>query len=564
MNTYTKEQREAWDKITGPGLYTVYGDGGYSYLVNRIKWVLLDKGDPHTVLLIGSEDERARLLKLMIEEGVIDGPADIEPWFFAFQDCLDKEDGEYYARSTGSEVDTERFCDFIRHATTNTYFPVGAVVILDEACGDDKSQKYLDRLLRIPVWRGSVIEKHIELPVYNVSRNAEWSEFSKATKTTPSGVTSTIEIEWGHEMRPERVEWLVPEFIPLHQTTAFSGEMDTRKSTLALDIAASGSLLRPWFMGTEKSTKPFITLVAADEDTYRTTVLPRFIAAKGYTPHLGCLNLNVRCQKQGPDGMQEWSTPLNFDAHLNLLADTINKVNTQNDVKVGLLINDPIISFFGDKNYNSSQDSRDIMRGLKKLCEELKITIVNICHFNKTQGLTAKQKTAGSKALIEAHRMAWAFDLMEDNPTTTLIAPIKHNLMKVAKSYKITTEDTFIKYPIGNRQHQTDHVGVIRFVGYSKMTADERIEEKERKDRGNRKQLKTAVLDLLKDGPMSAGQVCNQMQDLGSLRTVQRAAEQLEEEGKLKKSGNNRKNMVWQLATGAEQMPVFQGEATND
>jgi len=153
---------------------------------------------------------------------------------------------------------------------------------------------------------------------------------------------------------------------------------------------------------------------------------------------------------------------------------------------------------------------------------------------------------------------------MEDDKSTTLIAPIKANLMKAAKSYKITTDDTPIKWPVGNRQHQKESVGRIRFVGYSNMTADERIEEKEAKDRGNKKQLKAAILEALKDGPMPAGQVCNQLQDMGSLSSIGRAAKGLEEEGKLKKSGNNRKNMVWQLATEAEQMPVFQGEATNE
>jgi hypothetical protein len=261
----------------------------------------------------------------------------------------------------------------------------------------------------------------------------------------------------------------------------------------------------------------------------------------------------------------EYSTPLSFDAHVNLLGEKITDINNSSDgVKVGLLINDPIISFFGSKNYNNPQDARDIMRGLKMLCEELKITTINICHFNKTQGLTAKQKTAGSKALIEVHRMAWAFDLEEDDPTTTLIAPIKHNLMKAAKSYKITTEDTFIKWPIGNRQHQTDHVGRIKFVGYTNKTADERIEEKEDKGRGQRKELKKAILDALKDGPMPAGQVCNQLQEMGSMSSIGRAARGLEEEGKLKKTGNNRKNMTWQLATEAEQASVFQGVATND
>lgn len=159
--------------------------------------------------------------------------------------------------------------------------------------------------------------------------------------------------------------------------------------------------------------------------------------------------------------------------------------------------------------------------------------------------------------MIESHRQAWAFDLMEDDPKTTLIAPIKANLMRVAKSYKITTADTVIKWPIGNRQHQTDHVGKITFVGYSEITADERIEQKEDKGRGQRKELKKSILDALKDGPLPAGQVCNQLQDMGvSVRTIRRAAETLKDEGKLRLTGTNPKNFIWQLASETEQ-PTF-------
>ena len=282
-------------------------------------------------------------------------------------------------------------------------------------------------------------------------------------------------------------------------------------------------------------------------------MLPRFTAAGGNPACLGCLKLDVVNQKQSDDGLIEYSTPLSFDEHLNLLGEEIVRINNAREWKVGLLINDPIISFFGNKNYNNPQDARAIMLGLKKLCEELKITVINIAHFNKTAGQTAKQKTAGSKALVEFHRQAWAFDLMDDDPKTTLIAPIKHNLLKDARSYKITTDSKEIEWEVGDGYYQTSEVGVVRFVGYSNMTADERIEEKESKDRGNRKELKNAILDVLKDGPMSAGQVCNQLQDMGSMSSLGRAARSLEDEGKLKKSGNNRKNMMWQVATEAEQ-----------
>jgi hypothetical protein len=146
---------------------------------------------------------------------------------------------------------------------------------------------------------------------------------------------------------------------------------------------------------------------------------------------------------------------------------------------------------------------------------------------------------------------------MEDDKQTTLIAPIKHNLLAKAASYKITTDSKDIEWSVGDGYFQKTSVGVVRFAGLSEMSADDRIEEKEDKGRGERKHLKKAILDVLNNGPLPAGQVCNQLSDMKvSVRTIQRAAEQLEAEGKLRKSGSNRKNLIWQLATEVEQ-PAF-------
>ncbi len=400
------------------------------------------------------------------------------------------------------------------------------------------------------------------MPVFNVSYFLEdktnQSDFSKVNnQKTPSGVKRTLELIRADEVTPKSVEMLVPGFVVSRAPNAFSGEMDTRKSTLALDVAAAGSMWRPWFNGEKNEVTPFITLFAGAEDDFATTVVPRFMAAGGNRDCLYGLNLDVKCEQQTNDGMKEYSTPFSFDEHMELLADTIRDINKKREWKVGLLINDPIISFFGNKNYNSSQDARDIMSGLKKLCEELQLTIINICHFNKTQGLTAKQKTAGSKALVEAHRMAWAFDLEEDDKKTTLIAPIKHNLLPDARSHRITTVSKEVEWSLGGDYYQKAEVGVVKFVGYSSKSADDRIEEKESKDRGNRKELKRAILSVLKDGPVPAGQVKNALQDFGvSVRTIEREAASLEAEGKLKKSGV-KPNVVWQLATEVEQAQVF-------
>jgi len=566
MNTYiTPEQREEWGKVQWEGLIKVYGPAAKEFFYNRLVERLCDGGDPRTWVVLGRQDDQVALLKKMQALGAITEP-DGEPELVCVPDRIGN-DGDSYPSSCSSEDDVERVADFMRNTGARGYWPVGGVILLG-AVEDSDDVKHVDRLLKVSYLMNGET-RYIKVPVFLVcDTDGSWSDFSKVSNnTTPSGVKRSIELMRGDAIEIKNVDWMVPEFIVRNAPNVFSGEMDTRKSTLALDIAATGSCLHPWFMQTESekeevkvgnktwrvpiTRKPFITLFAGAEDSYETTVMPRFLAAGGNPECIYCLKLDVKNEKQGPDGAQVWETPLNLDEHIELLRENIRDLNKTREWPVGLLICDPIISFFGNKNYNNPQDARDIMRGLKDLCEQEQITIINICHFNKTQGLTAKQKTAGSKALVEAHRMGWAFDLEEDDKSTTLIAPIKHNLLKEARSYKITTVDF-------------DGVGVVKFVGYSTKTADDRIEEKESKDRGSRKELKKAILDVLKDGPLPAGQVCNTLQDLGVSRTIRRAAEQLEEEGKLRKSGTNSKSFVWQLATEAEQTMIFQGAATHE
>jgi hypothetical protein len=546
MSTFTKEQREQWDKITGPGLYDVIGDGAYDYLCERIRNLLFDGADLHTFLLIGEVDAHERFLKKM-------QALDVDPeYFYSFFDREQANGDEYYL-NLNSLDDTEKFCNLIRQPKATGQHRIGAVVLLNVG----EETKHIDKILKVPVLMNGATT-FIQLPVFNQC-DAEWSEFSKVNNVSPSGVKRTIEVEYGDEMKPEIIPWLMPGFVPLYESTAVSGEMDALKTTTVINIGAAYSVWGDWFNGEKNEHNPHSTLYVSAEDNYARTLLPRWVAAGGAPNCFGSVKLDVTSKQETKDGPVEYNTPLSFDEHLNLLGETILRENARREWPVGLLVCDPIISFFGGKNYNNSQDAREIMRGLKKLCEELKITNINITHFNKTLGLGAKQKTAGSKALIEAHRMAWAFDRMEDDPKITLIAPVKKNLLAEAKSYKITTISKTLLI-----NEEPTSIGVVKFVGYSNMTADDRIEEKELKDRGNRKEIKKAILDALKDGPMPAGRVCNELQDLGSLSSLKRAAASLLEEGKMRRSGTNPKNFVWELATESEQVPIFQGAASNE
>lgn len=554
----TKEQQEQWDNVPWEGLINADGPAAYQYVCNKLRYKLFDGGDCRTWLVMGPTDSQVAFLKTMQELGAIDEP-DGEPWLACMKERVGN-DGELYASSCESEDDTEHAANFIRNCgSTSEFYPIGGVILLNVAEGD---LKHVDKLLKVPkLMNGSTT--FIKVPVIALANTDGYSDFAKADDSTIKGVKRTIELIRADQITPKSVDFLVPDFVVRNAPNGFTGEMDSLKSTTALDIAAAGSCWRTWFAGTKNDVTPFITLFAGAEDDFSTTVVPRYMAAGGNRDCLYGVPVEVKCEQQTADGVKEYSTPLSFGEHLELLANSVQSINRTREWKVGLLINDPIISFFGSKNYNSPQDARDIMSGLKKFCEELQVTVINICHFNKTLGLTSKQKTSGSKALIEAHRQVWAFDRSEDDKNIVLVAPVKHNLLKDARSYKITSDSKETEWEVGGGFYQKTDVGVIRFVGYSNMTADERIEEKESKDRGSRKELKKAILTVLKDGPVAAGQVCNALQDLGvSTRTIQRAAEQLEDEGKLRKSGTNHKNFVWQLTTEVEQA-TFDEVTTN-
>lgn len=376
-------------------------------------------------------------------------------------------------------------------------------------------------------------------------------------KQQPSKVEQVITIEWADTMKRESIKWLIPEFLPLCEATAFSGEMDTRKSTTAIDIAAKGSVgggeSKLWFNNKPFEVEPFSTVFAGTEDSFNSTVINRFVAAGGNLKALGKLQLQVACKKDSPDGLVEWSTPLGFDAHLNVLHEAIVNANKTALHPVGLLINDPLIAFFGNKSFNKAQDCQDILAGLKKLCEELNISIIDLMHYNKTQGASAKEKTGGSQRLIEAHRMAWGFTLVDetDKESNTLIAPIKKNLLRVAQSYEITTVSTPVDWEEdGVKKH--DDVGVVKFERLSDETADGHLQEKEAKDKGKGNKIRKALLDILKSGKAAPKNVCNELQDLGVERTIKREYRKLEETGKVRTEGST-KNTFWMLATSPEQ-----------
>jgi len=391
----------------------------------------------------------------------------------------------------------------------------------------------------------SELEKHLpDLP----------AEAKQATAKPERTVIA--EIMWGDETPLEKTEWLVSGFLPIGEPAGFTGEMDTRKSTLALDIAAAGSRGRTWFNGTNNPHEPFTTLIAATEDSYASTILPRFIAAGGDAKRLGSIPLEIKIEQTSKDGLVIYAAPFSLDDHLNVLADRISEANLTDRGPVKLIIFDPWISFLGNKDANKSQETRVVMQKLKKFLEEHRLACINILHYNKTQGISSKQKTGGSSAISEAHRMLWGFTLDEDNKTITNITPVKKNLLEKATGHKITTVSKQVSLSNG----YSDEKGVVKYLGTFDGTADDELQRKEDPERSKKRDVKDAILDELKAGRKEAGQVKYTLKEMASVSTIERCSRELENDGKIRRSpiesGKLRK-VFWELPTNNGQADLF-------
>lgn len=366
--------------------------------------------------------------------------------------------------------------------------------------------------------------------------------------------TVIAEIMWGDETPLEKTEWLVSGFLPIGEPAGFTGEMDTRKSTLALDIAAAGSRGRAWFNGAENPHEPFTTLIAATEDSYASTILPRFIAAGGDGKRLGSIPLEIKTEQTSKDGLVTYSAPFSLDEHLDMLADRISAANITDRGPVKLIIFDPWISFLGNKDANKSQETRVVMAKLKKFLEENRLACINILHYNKTQGINSKQKTGGSSAISEAHRMLWGFTLDEDNKTITNITPVKKNLLEKATGHRITTVSKQVSLSNG----YSDEKGVVKYLGTFDGTADDELQKKEDPERSKKRDVKEAILDELKAGRKEAGQVKYGLKEMASVSTIERCSRELEEANKIRRcSDKYPRKVFWELATNGGQEELF-------
>ncbi len=242
-----------------------------------------------------------------------------------------------------------------------------------------------------------------------------------------------------HPAQP--VEWLWPGRIPLGKVTLLAGDPGLGKSLLALDLAArvtralpfpetptnfassattnttnppnhpacvfatSNSDLPPSPLPLPPSQLPGSVLILSASDTLSDTIRPRLDAA-GADPDRVFLLPAIQDLRHDFGKLRE-------------------AVESLPDCR--LIIIDPISAYVGPSDAHFHTVVRRVLEPLAALATRKSLAILAITHLNKSDG-AAIQRAAGSMGFVSSARTIWTLARDHQDPTRTLLFPLKNNL----------------------------------------------------------------------------------------------------------------------------------------
>lgn len=216
------------------------------------------------------------------------------------------------------------------------------------------------------------------------------------------------------DVKPERVEWLWQNRIPLGKVTVLDGDPGLGKSTLTLDLAARAS--RGSAMPVESAGRePAGVVLLTGEDGIADTIRPRLEAAGADLKRIVVLTA-VRDAEGRPQA------PM-LPNHVTALREATRRVGAR------LVVVDPLMAFLsGRVDSHRDQDVRGALRELAEMAESAGAAVVIVRHLNKTQGGHPIYRGGGSIGIIGAARAALLVAPNPKDESRRVLAVSKANL----------------------------------------------------------------------------------------------------------------------------------------
>ncbi len=235
-------------------------------------------------------------------------------------------------------------------------------------------------------------------------------------------------IKCAADIKPEEIDWLWPQRLPLGKCVVFAGEGGLGKSMVLVSIAATVSNGREWPCGEGQSRCGSVIILSAEDDA-ADTIVPRLIAAGADRSKVHILEA---VRKDDDEGHRSF----NLKIDLPKLEQTIEQIDD-----VVLVIIDPITSYLEGVDSHKNADVRSVLEPVGKMAAKRHVTVIANTHFSKASVGSANNRVIGSVAFVNHARAAFIITEDPDDRTRRLFLPSKTNLGRPRDglAYRIAT-----------------------------------------------------------------------------------------------------------------------------
>lgn len=310
------------------------------------------------------------------------------------------------------------------------------------------------------------------------------------------------------DIRPQAVQWLWDDFLPLNSLSLIVGNPGVNKSTLTIELAAELSLGK---LPGDLYGLPSDTIIATAEDSDSFTVAPRAVAA-------GADRTRIHTAYFRRDDVE---------GHL-ILPENLQELEARvREVKARLLVIDPLTAHLGEKiDSYRDQDIRRALAPLARLADDTNSSVVALIHTNKTQTTNFFDKTGGSIGITAAARSALLVARDPEQPERSpdrVVVHAKCNVGPEAGAIKFRLDKRSFE---GEEGEPIDTIG-ITWTGDSDVGVGQALSNQGEEERSAQEEAVEVLRDILADGPVWAREVHRQADEAGvskiTLRRAQKA-----------------------------------------
>jgi len=293
----------------------------------------------------------------------------------------------------------------------------------------------------------------------------EWDDFIESTRRTIDGDTGSGVSDEGlrclADVEPEDVDWLWKPYIPLGKVSIIEGDPGLGKSWLSLGIAASISLGRG--LPNTPMFQPRNVLLLSSEDGLGDTIRPRLDAMRA--------NVNRVFAVENVYTFDEAGLP---DLEVQIAR-----------TSALLVIVDPFVAYFGDRDLNKANQTRKVMAALAEIAERQHCAIVLIRHLTKGSRDKAVSRGQGNIDITAAARSVLLVGADPDDRNKRAVVQIKCNLAEFGPALGYSIED-----------------GRFTWGGVSDLTAGRILAPEGQGGPARIDEAEQFLRDLLSDGPV--------------------------------------------------------------